>query len=62
MSAAAEDGIAARLAALGVLNDIFIRKRSLDEALAASSAFENLSSRDRGFVRLLVVTVLKRAR
>lgn len=56
------DGIAARQVAFGILNDIFFRKRSLDEALAGASHFEALSARDRAFVRLLVATVLKRAR
>ena len=56
------DGIAARSVAFGLLNDIFIRRRSFDEAMAASNQFEKLSSRDRAFVRLLVATVLKRAR
>jgi 16S rRNA (cytosine967-C5)-methyltransferase len=56
------DGIAARLVAFALLNDIFIQRRNFDEALAYSNQFEKLSSRDRAFVRLLVATVLKRAR
>ena len=56
------DGIAARQVAFGLLNDIFFRRRSFDEAMAASNRFEKLSSRDRAFVRLLVATVLKHAR
>ena len=56
------DGIAARQVAFGLLNDIFFRRRSFDEAMAASRGFEKLPSRDRAFVRLLVATVLKRAR
>lgn len=55
------DGIAARQVAFGILNDIFFRRRSLDEAFAAANEFERLESRDRAFVRLLVTTVLKRA-
>lgn len=54
------DGIAARQVAFAILNDIFFRKRSLDEALAAAKGFEALESRDRAFVRLLVSVVLKR--
>lgn len=56
------DGIAARQVAFGLLNDIFFRRRSFDEAVAGSHRFEELSSRDRAFVRLLVATVLKYAR
>jgi 16S rRNA (cytosine967-C5)-methyltransferase len=56
------DGIAARQVAFGLLNDIFFKRRSFDEAMAGSARFEELSSRDRAFVRLLVATVLKRAR
>jgi 16S rRNA (cytosine967-C5)-methyltransferase len=56
------DGIAARLVAYALLNDIFIQRRNFDEALVRSNQFEKLSSRDRAFVRLLVATVLKRAR
>ena len=56
------DGIAARQVAFGLLNDIFIRRRSFDEAIAGSDGFEKLSSRDRAFVRLLTATVLKHAR
>ena len=56
------DGIAARQVAFGLLNDVFFRRRSFDEAMAGSRGFEELSSRDRAFVRLLVATVLKHAR
>jgi 16S rRNA (cytosine967-C5)-methyltransferase len=51
----------ARLIAFDILNDVFFQKKSLDEAFARATAFEDLESRDRGFVRLLVATVLKRA-
>ena len=57
-----EDGLLSRRAAFAILNDIFFKKRSLDEAVANAAGFENLSSRDRAFVRLLVATVLKRTR
>lgn len=60
------DGLPARRVAYAVLNDIFYRRRSLDETLDGRSdtgaAFAALSPRDRGFVRLLVSVVLKRAR
>ncbi|MDP2206690.1 MAG: transcription antitermination factor NusB [Alphaproteobacteria bacterium] len=61
-AAAVSDGLAARQVAFAVLNDIFFQRRSLDEAYAqAEGALAALESRDRGFVRLLVATVLKRA-
>ncbi|MBI3440379.1 MAG: RsmB/NOP family class I SAM-dependent RNA methyltransferase [Proteobacteria bacterium] len=56
------DGISARRVALTLLDDIFFRRRNLDEALAGSHAFETLRPRDRAFVRLLVATVLRHAR
>lgn len=56
------DGLAARQLAFAILNDIFFQRKSLDEAYTrAAEGFEALESRDRGFVRLLVATVLKRA-
>jgi len=58
---AVSDGLAARQVAFAVLNDVFFRKRSLDEAYVRAEGFEKLESRDRGFVRLLVSVVLKRA-
>ena len=58
---AVSDGLAARQVAYAVLNDVFFRKRSLDEAYLRAEGFEELASRDRGFVRLLVSIVLKRA-
>ncbi|MFN7114348.1 MAG: RsmB/NOP family class I SAM-dependent RNA methyltransferase [Alphaproteobacteria bacterium] len=59
---AVSDGLAARQVAFAVLNDIFFQRRSLDEAyVQADAALSALESRDRGFVRLLVATVLKRA-
>ncbi len=55
-------GLPARRIAYAVLNDIFFQKRSMDEALAQSVGFGGLAGRDRGFVRVLVSIVLKRAR
>lgn len=60
--AGGSDGLAARQLAFAVLNDIFFQRKSLDEAYTrAAEGFDALESRDRGFVRLLVATVLKRA-
>lgn len=61
MTAAPPDGLPARRIAFAVLNDVFIRRKSMDESyvrLAGEMAM--LEPRDRGFVRLLVSTVLKR--
>lgn len=59
-------GLSARRVAYAALNDIFYKKRSLDEALDprgdTGEAFMALEARDRAFVRLLVSVVLKRAR
>lgn len=58
-------GLPARRVAFAALNDIFYRKRSLDEVFDARAQtgqdFAALESRDRAFVRLLVSVVLKRA-
>lgn len=58
----APEGIPARQAAWRVLNAVTFQRRALDEAFAGEGAFAGLPPRDRGFVRLLVATVLKRAR
>lgn len=52
----------ARSVSFGILNDIFFQRKTMDEAFARAEGFEKLESRDRGLVRLLVSTVLKRAR
>ncbi len=56
------DGLAARQAAFSLLNEIFFRRRSFDEAMTGAQGFGDLPARDRAFVRLLVATVLKRTR
>lgn len=50
----------ARLVAFQILNDIFFQRKSMDEAFERAEDFPALEGRDRGFVRLLVTTVLKR--
>lgn len=52
----------ARAVALSVLNDIFFRGKSMDEGFDRARDFSRLEPRDRAFARLLVTTVLKRAR
>lgn len=58
----ASDGVVARQAAYAILNDIFFQRKNMDEAFARAPGFNDLSGRDRGFVRLLVSIVLKRHR
>lgn len=55
-----EAGLPARAAAFHILNNIIFKKKNLDEAFLEEDGFEDLSSRDRAFVRVLVATVLKR--
>ena len=59
-------GLPARRVAYAVLNEVFYRKKTLDECFDMRAdtgrAFADLESRDRAFVRLLVSVVLKRAR
>ncbi|MDF3024069.1 MAG: transporter, partial [Alphaproteobacteria bacterium] len=57
-----DSGLPARQAAFHILNDIFYRRKNLDEAFAHSPTLETLQGRDKAFVRLLVSLVLKRAR
>ncbi|MBT5413885.1 MAG: MFS transporter [Rhodospirillaceae bacterium] len=50
----------ARMVARDLLIAILERGRFLDEAMAANGEFAALSARDRGFARLIAVTVLRR--
>ncbi len=52
----------ARKTALSILNDIFFRNKSMDEGFDRARDFLSLEARDRAFVRVLVTTVLKRAK
>lgn len=54
------DGLPARRAALDIAAAVIERGRMLDEALEASADFPRLAPRDRGFVRHLVATLLRR--
>lgn len=54
------DTLAARAAALELLQDIFRRKKSRDQALSDNAAFSALSGRDRAFARMLITTCLRR--
>jgi 16S rRNA (cytosine967-C5)-methyltransferase len=53
-------GLPARIAALGLLQQIFAQKKMLDAALEGSREFTALPARDRAFVRMLIATVLRR--
>lgn len=53
--------ISPRAQAFYILSDVFFQRKSLDEAFLQAEGFDALEGRDKGFVRLLVSTVLKRA-
>ena len=57
---ASTDGMAARYAALMLLEDVLQRKQALDQALDQQQAFKALPTRDRAFVRMMVSSVLRR--
>ncbi|MEZ5814547.1 MAG: transcription antitermination factor NusB [Alphaproteobacteria bacterium] len=57
---AVSDGMAARVAALALLEDVLGRKQALDHALENQERFKALPQRERGFVRMLVSTALRR--
>ncbi len=50
----------ARQYAAQLLDDVLVRKRSFDEAIAHHNGFGGLQERDRNFTRLLVLTTLRR--
>lgn len=57
---AMSEGLAARRVALDLALAVLDRGRLLDEALESSADFPRLPARDRGFVRLLLATLLRR--
>ncbi|MBW7852378.1 MAG: MFS transporter [Rhodospirillales bacterium] len=54
------DDLSSRRVALDLLTAVLRRRRPLDEGLEQDRAFAALAERDRAFVRLLVVTALRR--
>lgn len=54
------DDLSSRRVALDLLTAVLRRRRPLDESLEQDRAFAALAERDRAFVRLLVVTALRR--
>jgi len=54
------NGIAARRAALNLLQSVIQRKQALDYALETEEGLKTLSVRDRAFTRMLVSTTLRR--
>lgn len=58
--AGAADNMAARRAALQLLEAVAVQKQALDAALENSDKFRALPQRDRAFVRMLVATTLRR--
>ena len=55
-----QDVLAARDAALGLLDAILRKGRALDDAVTASKPIQGLAKRDRAFVRVLAATTLRR--
>lgn len=55
-----DGGVSARSAALDVLDAVLRRNRTCDEAFGGLQDFDDMSRRDRGFARLLALTVLRR--
>lgn len=53
-------GLAARLAALAVLDSVLSRKNTLDQSLEDEASLKALETRDRAFARMLAATVLRR--
>lgn len=58
--AAAVDMLAARQAALGIVDAVLVNKQTLDEAMQQDKTFQFLPVRDRAFARMLVSTTLRR--
>ncbi len=54
------DGLAPRVAALGMLAQVLGQKKMLDAVFDRDPAFLALPARDRAFVRMMVTTVLRR--
>lgn len=54
------DGLAARRAALSLLNAVLDKRQALDVALEQDAAFNALNPRDRSFCRMIVSTALRR--
>lgn len=52
--------VSARDIALDLLGGVLRRQRPLDDAIAGHAALAGLAARDRGFVRLMVATTLRR--
>lgn len=52
--------LTARRVALLLLQNIFVKRHTLDQVIDESREFSALSSRDRAFVRMLVTTVIRR--
>ena len=60
MSEQSQNGLESRRIAFQLLAEVLTRKSPLDQVLVGNEAFQNLDSRDRNFVRMLVSTCLRR--
>ncbi|MFA7276331.1 MAG: RsmB/NOP family class I SAM-dependent RNA methyltransferase [Pseudobdellovibrionaceae bacterium] len=54
------DILQARKVALAILQDIFVKRHTLDQAFDDQTSFARLETRDRSFVRMMVATVIRR--
>lgn len=54
------EGLNARLCALSILQQVLGQKRPLDQVLDSEPSLHRLDARDRGFIRMLVSTTLRR--
>ncbi len=54
------DGLAARIVAYHILSQVLGQKKMLDIVLDSDKNFDGLTQRDRGFVRMMVSTILRR--
>ena len=50
-----------RAVALDLLNSIFVKNRTLDQAIFTCKTFDTLTLSDKSFARLLTVTVIRRS-
>ncbi len=57
---AGTEGLNTRLCAVSMLDDVLQRKQPLDQVLEQNEIFKGLTSRDKGFTRMMVSTALRR--
>lgn len=60
MNNSSDNGLQSRLVAYEILYDVLMRKTPLDQVLSRHQGLEQLDTRDKSFVRMLVGTALRR--